>query len=199
MTGESEFNEVFLSDVRVSESARIGAEGHGWKIAQTTLANERGMYGSRGFGTAARGTAIGEALALWGTRDRHPAQEALRARIIQLWIDSKVLAWTNERVSGLDGVPAPVAKIAFARVQQRGFELCLDIMGTEVLQGALSPGAGQLFDGADARHYFLRSRANSIEGGSSEIMHNLIARRVLKMPSDDLVDRNTPWSQLARN
>ncbi len=199
LTGEREFNEVFLTDVRVDDSARIGAEGNGWRIAQTTLASERGMYGSRGFGAAARGTAIGEALTLWRGRTSQDEDEALRLRIVQLWIDSRVLAWTNDRVAGAEAVPPPVAKIEFARVQQRGFELCLDLMGEEILLGTNAPDGGPLFDADDVRHHFLRSRANSIEGGSSEIMHNVIARRVLGLPSDDTNKRDIPWSQLARN
>jgi alkylation response protein AidB-like acyl-CoA dehydrogenase len=196
LTGEHEFNEVFLSGVVVSDDARIGAEGDGWRVAQSTLASERSMYGSRGFGSAAKGTAIAEALALWRNA---PGDAEQRARLTRLWIDSQVLAWTNERVTGDDAVPPAVAKITFAEVQQRGFELCLDLVGDGVHSGAPMPGSGRLFDEDDPRHRYLRSRANSLEGGSSEVMRNVIARRVLGLPSDDQGSRVIPWSQIPRN
>jgi alkylation response protein AidB-like acyl-CoA dehydrogenase len=200
MTGESEFNEVFLTDARVADDARIGPLGAGWRIAQTTLANERGMYGSRGFDRAADGTAIATALQLY--RNGHRGDSELRARLIRLWVDSQLLGWTARRITSTDpatAVPAPVGKLGFARIQQEGFDLALQLMGEDALNGDGNGGDDRLFDEQDPRHRYLRSRANSIEGGTSEIMKNILALRILGLPADERIDNRVPWSKLRRN
>lgn len=200
LTGESEFNETFLTEVFVPDECRIGDLGAGWHIAQTTLGNERSMYGSRGFEKAAKGTAIGMALDL--VRGNGGIPDDLRSRVVDLWVDSMLLGWTNMRLvrnDPYDVVPAPVGKIGFANVQQAGYELCMDLVGEAVLTGAPADVSGQLFDATDPRHGYLRSRANSIEGGTSEIMKNILAGRVLGLPSDERSNKLTPWSELPKN
>lgn len=200
MTGEADFNETFLTDVYVPDECRIGATGAGWKIAQTTLSNERGTYGTRGFETASEGTAVRMALDLAGKGEPLPAE--LRTRVVDLWVSSMLLGWTNQRIlrnDPSDTVPAPVGKLGFAKVQQAGYELCVDIMAESILTGGDADVSGRLFDINDPRHMYLRSRANSIEGGTSEIMKNILATRVLGLPVEERGDKHTPWSELPRN
>lgn len=200
ITGEADFNETFLTDVYVPDECRIGPVGAGWKIAQTTLSNERGTYGTRGFETASEGTAVRMALDLIGTSES--VSPELRTRIVDLWVRSLLLGWTNQRIlrnDPADVVPAPVGKLGFADVQQAGYELCIDIMAEGVLTGAAGGDDGRLFDVRDPRHMYLRSRANSIEGGTSEVMKNILATRVLGLPAEARGDQTTPWSQLPRN
>lgn len=203
MTGEAEFNEVYLTDVRIPESARLGDVGAGWKVSMSTLMNERVMFGSEGM------QAGPVELALELFQERHHDDPELRSRLIRLWIDGKVLALSNARaaVNLAKGVPGPegsIGKIGFAEVNQAGYELCLDLLGDEsMLYDSYEMDPDGDSDTArtkrpDVRRRFLRSRANSIEGGTSEIMRNILAERVLGLPPEHRVDKNVPFSQVPR-
>ncbi|MFC0081314.1 acyl-CoA dehydrogenase family protein [Aciditerrimonas ferrireducens] len=204
MTGDAEFNEVFLTDVRVPDAARLDAVGAGWRVAMTTLMNERVAIGG---GVSARGGGpISELLGIWRERGGGTAVE--RDRLVQLWVASEVLRLTNLRARQLRqaGTPGPegsVAKLVSAELNQRIYECCVDFLG---LEGGLLPTnyvmrrperAG--FAGEDPRWSFLRSRANTIEGGTSEIMRNILGERVLGLPGEPRVDKDVPWSQVPRS
>ena len=210
ITGEAEFNEVYLTDVRVPDSDRIGAVGDGWRVSMTTLMNERVTIGGGGSGSGApkRGSgAIAEALDIWSRRVEH--DPATRDRLTKLWIDEEVLRLTNLRAAAAakTGTPGPegsIAKLALALNQQHIYELCMNLLGAEALADFdytfrrpsdvnLTPDLGQ------ARHMFLRARANSIEGGTSEIMRNILGERVLGLPGEPRVDKELPWSKVPRS
>ncbi|MCW2540356.1 MAG: acyl-CoA dehydrogenase protein [Frankiales bacterium] len=204
MTGEAEFNEVYLTDVRVPDAARLGAISAGWKVSMATLMNERVMFASEGMDKGP----VETALDLYRERDHHEPE--LRTRMIDMWIKGRVLTLSNQRAAAnrAAGTPGPegsTGKIGYAELQQKGYELCLDLLGDESL----------LYDSyemheftleslkerptkIDPRRRFLRSRANSIEGGSSEIMHNILAERVLGLPPEHRVDKDVPFSQVPR-
>ncbi len=211
ITGEAEFNEVYLTDARIPDSYRIGEVGEGWRVSLTTLANERVTIGGGGGGSSGpkRGSgAIAEAVRIWNDEcnDRTPAR---RDALMKLWCDSEALRLTNLRASaaarvGNPGPEGSIAKLAIAINQQKIFELCMNLLGTKALEGfdytfrrptevglEGAPGAG--------RHMFLRTRANSIEGGTSEIMRNILGERVLGLPGEPRVDKAPPWSQVPRS
>ena len=209
ITGEAEFNEVFFTDVRMPESARLGAEGDGWRVAVTTLMNERVSIGG---GVARRsGGPIADALRIWKERwsgDTSPHARVLRDRLVSSWIRSEVLRLTNQRAAQVRraGTPGPegsVAKLAFAEENQRVYELCIDLLGNEgMLYPAGYPMVRPDFVGlgsADVHKLFLRVRANSIEGGTSEVMRNILGERVLGLPGDVRNDKELPWKDVPRS
>jgi alkylation response protein AidB-like acyl-CoA dehydrogenase len=213
ITGQAEFNEVYLTEVRVPDADRIGEVGEGWRVAMTTLMNERTTIGGGG-GAPVRGSgAIAEAVRIWkeeaggkeGAAGRHPAQ---RDRLMRLWTEAEALRLTNiraaqNRKAGNPGPEGSIAKLMFAEVNQRIYDLCIDLLG---------PAAGVGYDyelkriesiglsgpPGTSRLLFLRSRANSIEGGTSEIQRNIMGERVLDLPGDIRVDKDRPWSEVPR-
>jgi alkylation response protein AidB-like acyl-CoA dehydrogenase len=201
MTGEAEFNEVFFTDVRVPDSSRLDDVGEGWRVAMTTLMNERVAIGG---GVSARNAGpIHDALHVWRQRGGGNAVE--RDRLMQTWVKAEVSRLTNMRARELRqvGTPGPegsVAKLISAELNKEIYELCVDLLG---MTGTLFPNhyemkrperAGAI--GGDIRHSFLRARANSIEGGTSEIMRNILGERVLGLPGEPRVDKGVPWSQV---
>lgn len=183
MTGESEFNELFLEDVRVPKAQLLGEKDHGWQVIITSLMFERqglGFYFTFAMQRACRDlqhTVQGEA------RYGEPLRDSptVRQRMAQAYIDSEVLKLNNYRAltTLLRGAPpgaeGSIAKLHWAESNQRLQELAVDIQG---------PYAQISNEGNRAywQYGFIRSKANTIEGGTSEILRNIIAERVLEMP-----------------
>ena len=209
ITGEAEFNEVFFTDVHMPDTARLGAEGDGWRVAVTTLMNERVSIGG---GVSRRGGGpIADALRIWKERwsgDTSPHALALRDRLVSSWIRSEVLSMTNQRAAQVRraGTPGPegsVAKLAYAEENQRVYELCMDLLGAE---GMLYPAGYPMIrpevlgmGSTDVHKSFLRVRANSIEGGTSEVMRNILGERVLGLPGDVRNDKELAWKDVPRS
>ena len=208
MTGEAEFNEVYLTEVRVPDADRIGDVGEGWRVAMTTLSNERTTIGG-GSGTPGAGSgSIAEAVRIW-QGDGHRQNPVDRDRLMRLWIESEALRLTNLRASrnrkaGNPGPEGSIAKLMFAEVNKRIYELCIDLLGADGLVGydyamRRSEGLGLVGPPGSARKLFLRSRANSIEGGTSEIQRNILGERILGLPGDVRVDKELPWAKVPRS
>ncbi|MGH8980977.1 MAG: acyl-CoA dehydrogenase family protein, partial [Acidimicrobiales bacterium] len=209
LTGEAEFNEVFFTDVHMPDSARLGAAGEGWRVALTTLMNERVAIGGN-VGERATGP-IAEALRLWRERwkgNSSPHALVLRDRLVQRWISHEVARLTNLRAvenrrAGTPGPEGSVAKLAYAEENKATYELCVDLMGAEGMGYAsdfprVRP-TELTYASGDARRMFLRARANSIEGGTSEVMRNILGERVLGLPGEPRVDRELPWREIPRS
>jgi len=208
MTGEAEFNEVYLTEVHVPDADRVGDVGEGWRVAMTTLSNERTTIGG-GTGTPGRGSgSIAEAVRIWkreGSR-RNPID---RDRLMRLWIESEALRLTNLRASqnrkaGNPGPEGSIAKLMFAEVNKRIYELCIDLLGPDGLIDydytmRRAETLGLVGPSGSARKLFIRSRANSIEGGTSEIQRNILGERILGLPGDVRVDKELPWSEVPRS
>ena len=204
MTGDAEFNEVYFTDVRVPDSERLSDVGEGWRGAIVTLMNERVSIGGtvppRGSGP------IAAALGIWAKLPESGRSATRRDRLTSLWIEAEVLRLTNMRAaaSSVLGTPGPegsTGKLAYAEINKRIYEFCVDLMGPEGMlydtyEMRRPDGAGEV--GSPAR-MFLRSRANSIEGGTSEVMRNILGERVLGLPGDVRVDKGVPWSQVPRS
>ena len=208
ITGEAEFNEVYLTDVRVPDSDRIGDVGEGWRVAMTTLMNERTTIGG-GSGGPERGSgAIAEAVRVWREAEGAGRDPAAKDRLMKLWIEAEALRLTNVRASrnrkaGNPGPEGSIAKLMFAEVNKRIYELCVDLLGPAGMVGyefsmKRADSLGLVGPEGSARKMFLRSRANSIEGGTSEIQRNILGERVLGLPGDIRVDKDLPWSQVPR-
>jgi len=210
ITGVAEFNEVFFTDAKVPDSHRLGERGNGWNVAITTLMNERVALGG---GVAAKGSgAIGSLVETWQTHkpdESDPTHSLLRDKVADLWIRAECLRLTNmrARANAKAGTPGPegsVGKLLSAELNKTITECTIDLLGSE---GMLHPpgyplarsdnaipisAAGQLTTS------FLRARANSIEGGTSEIMRNILSERVLGLPKGPQVDKDMPWNEIPR-
>jgi alkylation response protein AidB-like acyl-CoA dehydrogenase len=174
ITGEAEFNELFLEEARIPDENIVGGEGNGWNVAITTLMHERATLA---FGLQ---VAVKIALAELFERAREEGvneDPIVRDRLAQLYIESEVLrlnAYRGLTATMKYGVPGPegsLGKWHWSEVNQALTELATDIAGPRA----------QLWD--DPWTYrLLRARANSIEGGTTEILKNIVAERVLNLP-----------------
>jgi alkylation response protein AidB-like acyl-CoA dehydrogenase len=170
ITGEAEFNEIFFSDVEVPGENLLGEIGGGWQVAMTTLLHERGTLGFALTGTLE--TQVTKLVAL--TKQRAADDPIIRDRVAQEWIELQALKYTNLRsLTALmqTGVPGPEgsgAKLHWSEANQRLTKLAMEILEGE--------------DDGYWRHQQLRSRGNTIEAGTSEILRNIIAERVLGLP-----------------
>jgi alkylation response protein AidB-like acyl-CoA dehydrogenase len=212
ITGEAEFNEVFFDNVRIPHENMLGKEGQGWRVAITTLMNERVAIGAGGAKKKGAG-AISQLVKLWQQRKPgalSPAQEVLmRDRVTRAWMDNELLRITSQRARAAQkqGNPGPegsVMKLAQADMNKKLWELAVDVMGADGL--AFEAGYELRQSGFEARsleaaakYQFLRSRANSIEGGTSEIMKNILGERVLGLPGEPRVDKDIPWKDVPRS
>jgi alkylation response protein AidB-like acyl-CoA dehydrogenase len=203
MTGQAEFNEVYLENARIPDAHRLGAVGDGWRVAMTTLMNERSSIGSSG---SRRGSGtIADAVSLWASRpDLHTP--VLEDRLTQLWLRSEAQRLTSERSRALATVGGPgpegsVGKLVGAELNQHVYEFCMDLLGPE----GLTYHDYTMRDAERSEDYrgplqqrFLRSRANTIEGGTSEVLRNILGERVLGLPGDLRADSGKAWKDIPR-
>lgn len=200
ITGEHDFNEVYLDDARLPDTNRIGAEGEGWKVANATLSGERQMVAGPGSGGVDRigGSGVDRLIAL--AKDRgHASDPVVRQRLAELWSLERIRRWTNVRVrdnarAGRVGPESSVGKVASAGINQRTQELAVDLLGLDALAWDGAP-----FDYPRETFGFLRSRANSIEGGTSEVNRNVLGERVLGLPREPDPWQDAPWQDVPRS
>jgi alkylation response protein AidB-like acyl-CoA dehydrogenase len=202
LTGEAEFNEVFLTDVRVPDANRLGDVGEGWRVANATLMNERVSIGNAT--SVPRESMIGYAANAWRQRPELRTHE-LHQRLLSLWAQAEVARLAGERLrqqmaAGEPGPEGSAAKLTFARLNQEisGFEI--ELLGGDGLtyDDWSMRRAGSSDWARNAAYRYLRAKGNSIEGGTSEILRNIIAERVLRLPPEPRTDTNVPWKDLPR-
>lgn len=211
ITGEAEFNEVYMTDVRVHDDNRIGAEGEGWRAALTTLMNERTAIGGGGGGGGGpkRGSgAIGQLMRVWENAVDDQKTPANLDDVMKLWVRAETLRLTNMRAGQLAkaGNPGPegsVGKSMMANLNQDIYEKSIDLQG---MAGQIDfdytfrrPGEVDLSGTGGGEGYaFLRARANTIEGGTTEVMKNILGEQVLGLPGEPRVDKEIPWIDVPR-
>ena len=175
LTGEAEFNEIFFTDVQVPAENVVGAVGDGWAVAMTTLLHERGTLGFALTGVL--DAAVRKLIAL--AREKNVDDPLLLDRVAREWIELQALKFTNYRAltqlmkTGIPGPEGSVSKLHWSEANQRLTKLALEMLGEEA----------QVVNGhGDWQYQQLRSRGNTIEAGTSEILRNIIAERVLGLP-----------------
>jgi len=177
ITGEAEFNEIFFTDVKVPVENVLGEVGQGWAVAMTTLLHERGTLG---FALTARlEVEIRKLVAL--ARQRDVDDPVILDGIAREWIELQALKYTNYRAltrlmkTGIPGPEGSGIKLNWSEANQRVTKLALEILGpdSQVMNGEL---------GGYWQFNQLRSRGNTIEAGTSEILRNIVAERVLGLP-----------------
>ena len=202
MTGDAEFNEVYFTDTRIPDAERLGEVGDGWRVSITTLMNERvsigGAIAPRGSGPIS--------LAVKAFRDYGHTNASTRDELMKLWIRAEAARLTNIRAAGNRkvGTPGPegsTGKLASAELNKDIYDFCMSLMGADaMLYGDYTMHRPEMaMAGSTLQQQFLRSRANSIEGGTSEVMRNILGERVLGLPGDVRVDKGRSWLEVPRN
>ncbi|HEY1988778.1 MAG TPA: acyl-CoA dehydrogenase family protein [Acidimicrobiales bacterium] len=224
ITGEIDFNEVFLDGARIPDIQRVGEVNAGWKVANATLSGERQMVSGSGSGGVDRIGGGGAErlvhLARQISADGHPGgwdDPEVRQKLMQVVSEERIRNWTNQRIrAGLKAGRSPgpessVGKVHQGDLNQRVQVLATDLLGADAV--AWSTGPGQGFGGngaADAGERYaeslpyevkgmLRSRANTIEGGTTEVNKNIIAERVLGLPREPDPWQKSPWREVPRS
>lgn len=202
ITGEAEFNEVFLTGVRVHDRERVGKVGEGWRVATTTLNNERVAIGA---GSEREAGQIGLVTERWRS-DPSVRTPGHHAELMQWWVETEVTRLAGERLrQGLEaGQPGPESsamKLAFAQQAQQVSGFALELApeeGLEYHDWTMVRPRGGSFLGHGPGFRYLRAKGNSIEGGTSEIMRNVIAERVLGLPPDHRPDKGVAFKDVPR-
>jgi alkylation response protein AidB-like acyl-CoA dehydrogenase len=187
MTGESEFNEMFFDEVRVPRANLLGPLNEGWRVATTTLMNERG---TSALATVMRYRIVFDEivdLARSTYRNGAPSTKdpVIRQQLAQFYVDLEMMRFTAYRTfskilkGGDPGPEGSISKIAWSELNQRMMELVMTLEGPA---SQLMRGSPHAVEGGRWQHHFLRSRANTIEAGTSEIQRNIIAERILGLP-----------------
>ena len=206
MTGDAEFNEVYFTDVRIPDAERLGDIGEGWGVSLTTLMNERvsigGTVAPRGSGYIA--TAVREFTAhsdAMGEAERIANKDEL----MKLWVRAEVVRLTNIRASenrklGNPGPEGSVGKLASAELNKDVTAFTMNLMGPDAfLYGDYTMRRPETAaDASTPQRGFLRMRANSIEGGTTEIMKNILGEQVLGLPGEPRTDKDVPWIDVPR-
>ena len=205
ITGEVDFNEVFLDRAVVPDDQRVGAVGDGWKVANATLSGERQMVSGAGSGGVDRIGGRGADHVIGLARANGAAHRpVVRQELMRVYSEERIRDWTNQRVradvkAGRSPGPASsVGKVHQGGLNQRIQSLAVQILGTRALA----------WDG-DARSYaaalppevrgMLRSRANTIEGGTTEVNKNILGERVLGLPREPDPYRRAAWREIPHN
>ena len=208
--GEIDFNEVFLDGARIPDAMRVGAEGDGWRVANATLSGERQMVSGSGSGGVDR---IGGSGAGRLVRDL-PDDPVLRQEVMKAYSEERIREWTNQRVrAGLKAGRPPGPESSIGKVHQGTLNQRIQLLATDLLGPAAmawefplgddgrSPAPGP--EGyADALPYvvkgMLRSRANTIEGGTTEVNKNIVGERVLGLPREPDPWKDAAWRDVPR-
>ncbi|MCB0994977.1 MAG: acyl-CoA dehydrogenase family protein [Acidimicrobiales bacterium] len=205
--GEVDFNEVFLDEVRIPDFCRVGSEGDGWRVVGATLAGERQMVSGGGSGGLRIGGTgidriIDRARALGRTAD-----PLTRQRLARMYSEERIRTWTNQRVraAAKAGQSAGAAS-SIGKVHQGSLNQSLQLLAADLL----GPGA-QAWEGRSDEpeewaadmplevRGMLRSRANTIEGGTTEVNKNVLGEKVLGLPREPDPYRDAAWENVPRS
>ncbi len=205
--GDVDFNEVFLDGAVVPDAQRVGDVGDGWRVANATLSGERQMVSGAGSGGVDRigGRGIDHVLGLARERDRS-GDAVVRQELMRLYSEERIRDWTNQRVRAqVKAGRSPGPESSIGKVHQGGLNQRVQLLATALLGmdgvawAAAEPGAGYGDSLPPEVRGMLRSRANTIEGGTSEVNKNVVGERVLGLPREPDPWRESPWRETPRS
>lgn len=205
ITGESEFNEVFLDGARVPDAHRVGEVNSGWGVSASTLSSERQMVSGSGSGGMGRlgGSSAERLITLAQERGRWD-DPVIRNKIMRLWAQEQIRGWTNARVRAAlsagqsPGAASSIGKVHQATLNQQIQDVMVDLLGTDAL-------AWDATDDVDVDALprevqgWMRSLANSTEGGTTDINKNILGERVLGLPKEPDPWKGKPWKEIPRS
>ena len=207
--GEVDFNEVWLDEVRVPDVYRLGAIGEGWRVANATLSGERQMVAGAGSGGVDRIGGSGAGRLIRSAQATGLATLALtRQRLASLHSEESVRRWTNQRVratikaGGTPGPAASIGKVHQGALNQRMQLAATDLLGAGAIAWETPTVPGDPAAWAEGLPYevkgMLRSRANTIEGGTTEVNKNVLGEQVLGLPREPDQYHGLPWTEIPR-
>lgn len=203
ITGEAEFNEVFLDGARVPDEHRVGEINDGWRVSASTLSSERQMVSGSGSGGMARlGGSGTDRLISLARETGHWDDPVVRNKIMRLWAQEQIRGWTNARVRAAlsagqsPGAASSIGKVHQATLNQQIQNLMVDLLGTAAV-------AWRATDDPDALprevQGMMRSLANATEGGTTDINKNILGERVLGLPKEPDPWKGKPWKEIPRS
>lgn len=203
ITGEAEFNEVFLDGARVPDAHRVGEVNDGWRVSASTLSSERQMVSGSGSGGMGRlGGSSAERLISLARETGRWDDPVIRNKIMRLWAQEQIRGWTNARVRAAlsagqsPGAASSIGKVHQATLNQQIQDLMVDLLGTAAVAWAAT-------DDPDAMprevQGMMRSLANSTEGGTTDINKNILGERVLGLPKEPDPWKGKPWKEIPRS
>jgi alkylation response protein AidB-like acyl-CoA dehydrogenase len=221
LTGEIDFNEVFFDGARIPDDQRVGEVGDGWRVANATLSGERQMVSGSGSGGVDRIGGAGVDRLIRRAREASAAGRPLAAvqrdQLVRVWSEERIRGWTNQRVrAGLRAGRSPGPESSIGKVHQGALNQRMQLVATDLLGPAAMAWEAEPTDvGVDGapldgpERYaarlpyevsgMLRSRANTIEGGTTEVNKNIVAERVLGLPRDPDPWQGKPWREVPRS
>jgi alkylation response protein AidB-like acyl-CoA dehydrogenase len=198
ITGEVDFNEVFLDRAVVPDTQRVGEPGDGWRVANATLSGERQMVSGAGSGGVDRigGRGVDHVIDL-ARRHGKAADPIVRQDLVRLYAEERIREWTNQRVRAqVKAGRSPGPESSIGKVHAGGLNQRVQVLATSVLGSDASAWAGDM---PREVHGMLRSRANTIEGGTTEVNKNVVAERVLGLPREPDPYQGATWRETPRN
>lgn len=203
ITGEAEFNEVFIDGARVPDTHRVGEVNDGWRVSASTLSSERQMVSGSGSGGMGRlGGSSAERLITLAKETGRWEDPVIRNKVMRLWAQEQIRGWTNARVRAAlsagqsPGAASSIGKVHQATLNQQIQDLMVDLLGTAAV-------AWPVTDDPDAMprevQGMMRSLANSTEGGTTDINKNILGERVLGLPKEPDPWKGKPWREIPRS
>jgi len=203
ITGEAEFNEVFLDGARVPDAHRVGEINDGWRVSASTLSSERQMVSGSGSGGMGRlGGSSAQRLVSLARETSRWDDPVMRSKIMRLWAQEQIRGWTNARVRAAHsagqspGAASSIGKVHQATLNQQIQDLMVDLLGTAAV-------AWPATDDPDALPRevagMMRSLANATEGGTTDINKNILGERVLGLPKEPDPWKGKPWKEIPRS
>ncbi|MDG5483790.1 acyl-CoA dehydrogenase family protein [Mycolicibacterium gadium] len=203
ITGEAEFNEVFLDGARIPDAQRVGEINDGWRVSASTLSSERQMVSGSGSGGMGRlGGSSAERLITLAQENGRWDDAVVRHKVMRLWAQEQIRAWTNARVRAAlsagqsPGAASSIGKVHQATLNQQIQDLMVDLLGTDAI-------AWPATDDHDALprevQGMMRSLANGTEGGTTDINKNILGERVLGLPKEPDPWKGKPWKEIPRS
>lgn len=203
ITGEAEFNEVFLDGARVPDAHRVGEVNDGWRVSASTLSSERQMVSGSGSGGMGRlGGSSAERLISLAKETGRWEDPVVRNKVMRLWVQEQIRGWTNARVRAAlsagqsPGAASSIGKVHQATLNQQIQDLMVDLLGTAAVAWPATDDPDSLPREVQG---MLRSLANSTEGGTTDINKNILSERVLGLPKEPDPWKRKPWKEIPRS